>query len=343
MNDWLDALRTLDRSGEPVVAVTVAGVRGSAPREVGAKMLVTASETIGTIGGGQLEYECTRRATRLLGGDRTASLERFPLGSSMGQCCGGVVDICFERLDTQATWFRDLDVEYGARQPAVIVTDTSGGSSKSVVTAEAVHAKAPLPTSIVDAARAIIEAHADATVVDGFLLEPIVDSDFDIAVFGAGHVGSAVIATLSGLDCNVRWIDNRRDVFGATPADVHVIESPEPALEVAALKGESYVLVMTHSHAIDLDITARALERGDLAYCGLIGSRSKRRRFEKRLLAAGLSSAHLENLTCPIGIDGITGKKPAEIAIAVVAELLKVREARGAAVLPDNVHRLGKA
>ncbi len=101
----------------------------------------------------------------------------------------------------------------------------------------------------------------------------------------------------------------------------------------------SFYLVMTHSPAMDFDICDRILRRDDVNYCGLIGSLSKRRRFEKRFRQQGLSERQLNNLTCPIGVDGISGKKPAEIAVAAVAEILKVREQCSVAqVLPDNVH-----
>ena len=95
MNEWIDELSDLCAADEPAVLVTVAGIRGSAPREVGAKMIVTPTETIGTIGGGQLEYQCTRIAVGLFDSVEM-SLRSFPLGASMGQCCGGVVEILFE-------------------------------------------------------------------------------------------------------------------------------------------------------------------------------------------------------------------------------------------------------
>ena len=97
MNEWIDELCDLSAADEPAVLVTVAGIKGSAPREVGAKMIVTARDTIGTIGGGQLEYQCTRVAVSLLDDDHM-SLRSFPLGAAMGQCCGGVVEILFEPL-----------------------------------------------------------------------------------------------------------------------------------------------------------------------------------------------------------------------------------------------------
>ena len=176
------------------------------------------------------------------------------------------------------------------------------------------------------------------------LLEPIADNDFALALFGAGHVGSALVNLLASLDCRVRWIDGRRDIFPDTVAgNVTCVESADPAREALAMPPGAFYLVMTHSHALDYEICERILARDDFAWCGLIGSRSKRRRFEKRLRAAGMSDARIERLTCPIGIPGLDGKKPAVIAVAVAAQLLQIGkshsvQARGAAA--DNVHIL---
>ena len=167
--------------------------------------------------------------------------------------------------------------------------------------------------------------------------EPIVNPDFNIGVFGAGHVGSAVVSGLSQLDCNIRWIDSRRSIFRSTTRNVRTIEAAEPALEVNAMPPGSYFLVMTHSHALDFDICDRILRRGDARYCGLIGSLSKRRRFEKRYRQQGMPDVLLDALICPIGVDGISGKKPAEIAVAVAAELLQAREMINKAAAPDSL------
>jgi xanthine dehydrogenase accessory factor len=332
MNEWIDSLSDLSAAGERVVLVTVASVRGSAPREPGAKMIVTRSETVGTIGGGQLEHQCTRIAVGMLDDSEQRQVQSFPLGSSMGQCCGGVVDVLFEPISSSLPrWLGELRAMHGQRLPAVLVTGTGAkaGDEKQVLAG--------------DAASRFLEDGRKPRHSDDCFYEPIVASDLNIAVFGAGHVGSAVVAALSALDCNIRWIDSRRNIFRHIPRNVRAIESETPALEVAALPAQSYYLVMTHSHALDYDIVDRILRRGDARYCGLIGSRSKRRRFEKRYRAEGMPQALLDNLVCPIGVDGITGKKPAEIAVAAAAEILQVYEAAsgGAAIkYPENVHTL---
>jgi xanthine dehydrogenase accessory factor len=340
VNEWIEELSDLAAAGEPVVLVTVAGIRGSAPREPGARMIVTATETIGTIGGGQLEYQCTRIAVDMLDGDEIPALRKFPLGASMGQCCGGVVDVLFEPLVSGLPeWLRDLRSLHGQRQPAVVVSGTDA-AIHFVVTADAVFGAGNLDQSatIVEQARDVLERR-ETQIIGAMFFNAIVSSDFNIAVFGAGHVGTAVVNALSGLDCNIRWIDNRRNVFRSTPRNVRAIEAAEPALEVAALPPGSCYLVMTHSHPLDFEVCDRVLRRQDAAYCGLIGSVSKRRRFEKRFRQQGLSQAEIDKLVCPIGVDGISGKKPAEIAIAAAAEVLRAYEQvrLQARELPDNV------
>jgi len=340
MNEWIDELADLTAAGEPVVLVTVAGLRGSAPRESGAKMIVTARETIGTIGGGNLEHQCTHIAVDMLAGEEIPVLRRFPLGPAMGQCCGGVVDILFEPIASGLpAWLQHLRALHGQQLPAVLVSGTQA-AVKYVVTQEAVFAGAAAapPPAALATARGALE-RCEAQVGDALLFEPIVGSDFHIAVFGAGHVGSALVAALSGLDCNIRWIDSRSDIFRGATRNVRTVETGEPALEVAAMPPGSFYLVMTHSHPLDFEICDRILRRGDAAYCGLIGSLTKRRRFEKRFRQQGLSPQQIGQLVCPIGVEGITGKKPAEIAISVAADVLRSyqRIASSSRQAADNV------
>ena len=265
----------------------------------------------------------------------------------MGQCCGGVVEILFEPLgDGLPDWLRDLRALHGQHEAAVIATRISQSApTKFVVTADQVFGanEIEVDAEMVESARDILQGTRKTSRKVQELYEPIVLPDLNIAVFGAGHGGSAVVAALANLDCNIRWIDSRRRIFRKVPANVRAIEAPEPALEVAALPANSFYLVMTHSHAMDFEICDRILRRPDVRYCGLIGSQSKRRRFEKRYRQQGMSQALIDELTCPIGVDGISGKKPAEIAVAVAAEVLKIQEHSmqiAGKAIPDNVHTL---
>lgn len=342
MTDWVDDALALAREGRRAMLVVVAGVRGSAPREPGARMIVTAGETIGTIGGGQLEYRCTQIACDALRQPRggAAFLRRFPLGADCGQCCGGVVDVLFEPLEAAAAWLETIGRLVDGGEASALVTRLDTASvTHAVVTATG--DAGPDPASFCDDALrrlacetlarrcAATVRSAEATV----LIESVAPPDFVIAVFGAGHVGAATVAVLGTLDARVRWVDSRRGMLPErVPRNVQVLETDAPADEVGAMPPGAYYLVMTHSHPLDLDICVRVLERGDFAYLGLIGSRSKRRNFERRLAAAGVTG--LERLTCPIGVAGVSGKAPAEIAIAATAEILKIRSERRSAETP---------
>ena len=336
MNHWIDTLSEIAGRNEDCVLLTVAGVRGSAPREVGAKMIVTAKETIGTIGGGELEFQCTRTAAEQLQATGEPPAARFvrcyPLGANCGQCCGGVVDIMYEYLPAvSAAWLYELQHKYDQKQPVVLATALSGDGGKHLVTEHECAnfmQDSECPTEILIGARQLLVADGLAQQEDGFLFEPIRQSNFNVAVFGAGHVGAATVDALSRLDCSIRWIDNRSKVFPrALPVNVTAVDTAEPAREVAAMPPGTCYLVMTHSHPLDQEICAQVLQRDDFAYCGLIGSASKRRRFERQLQKQGLSEDSLRRLTCPIGVPGIQGKQPVEIALAVAAQLLQAKDA----------------
>lgn len=148
---------------------------------------------------------------------------------------------------------------------------------------------------------------------------------FHLQLYGAGHVGRAIIDLLRHQHCQVQWIDEREDCFPADRLPAHIervcVEPVEA--EVATAPPGAFYLVMTHEHALDERITAAILRRGDARYCGLIGSLTKRQRFLHRFERCGLAPAQLARLTCPIGLPGIEGKEPAVIAVAVVAQLLQ--------------------
>lgn len=147
---------------------------------------------------------------------------------------------------------------------------------------------------------------------------------FQLQLYGAGHVGRALIELLRHQHCRVQWIDERDDCFPDTPLPPHIerlcVEPVEA--EVALAAPGTFYLVMTHEHALDERITRAILQRGDFGFCGLIGSRTKRQRFLHRFERRGLAPEVLARLTCPIGLSGITGKEPEVIAVATLAQLL---------------------
>lgn len=159
-----------------------------------------------------------------------------------------------------------------------------------------------------------------------------------LVIFGAGHVGRALSLALAPLPFRITWIDSRDDAFPAqVPGNIATVKSANPPTEIARAEPGSFVLVLTHDHALDLAITTAALGRNDLPFVGLIGSATKRARFERQLRELGLDVRRIIALVCPIGLPGIAGKEPAVIAASVVAQLLGLLEERAAGVMDINM------
>jgi xanthine dehydrogenase accessory factor len=257
------AARRWQAAGTLALLVEVTAARGSVPRGNGTRMLVSADAVLGTIGGGHLELQAIAQARERLRAGSGASVvpvQHIALGPSLGQCCGGALDLRYTPLQAVdvAAW-------------------------------------------------------------------PLSPPRFMLQLYGAGHVGRAVVKLLADIDCRVQWIDEREVEFPPGPLPAHIervcVEPVEA--EVAQAAPGSCFLVLTHSHDLDLALTQAILARGDFAWFGLIGSATKRARFESRLRQRGLDQALIDRIVCPIGLPGISGKEPAVVAVAVVAQLLQ--------------------
>jgi xanthine dehydrogenase accessory factor len=254
--------------GRDAMVVQVLEAQGSTPREAGARMLVSAHEVQGTIGGGHLELQAIAQAREALArrdaGAAQPTERRFALGPSLGQCCGGVVTLRTSPLSAEllSQW----------PQPA---------------------------------------------------------PRFTLQLFGAGHVGRAIVRLLAEIDCRVSWIDERDAEFGALaqslPPHIEAVCVDSVEAEVRNAPPGACYLVLTHSHDLDLRIVEQVLRRDDFGFLGLIGSATKRARFEHRLRDRGIGADTLARMTCPIGVPGIAGKEPEIVAIAAVAQLLQLR------------------
>lgn len=249
------------------VLVTVHAVQGSGPREVGAWMGVFPDMVVGSVGGGHLEWQAIAKAREMLAldGPTPEQVRRYSLGPSLGQCCGGVVQLRFEMASRES-------------RQSLAVRLTKPGTP--------------------------------------------------VALFGGGHVGKALIRLLGDLPFDVTWIDSRDEIFPPElPVNVRCDHSDPVQAAVADLAAGSRVLIMSFSHAEDLDIVAACLARqrlrGDLHFIGLIGSKTKWAAFRHRLAERGFTTEELAAVTCPIGIPGIKGKAPAVVAVAVAAQLLQ--------------------
>jgi xanthine dehydrogenase accessory factor len=162
-----------------------------------------------------------------------------------------------------------------------------------------------------------------------------------IVLFGAGHVGHALVTLLGMLPCVVQWVDERDELFpDEVPANVQIEATDTPDTIVDHAPAGAYFLVMTHNHALDFSLAARITRRRDFTYFGMIGSKTKRVKFERRLIERDVDPERLVEMTCPIGVAGIVDKAPPSIAIAVAAELLKVRSRQAAGAAASRVSGL---
>lgn len=227
-------------------------------------MQVTQDRVLGTIGGGQLEWQALQAARQMLL-DGTAKAElQLSLGPSLRQCCGGRVTLALEATALPFT-------------------------------------------------------------------EPLADDAPHAVLVGAGHVGRALLHVLSPLPWRLTVIDPREDWLPAAPSGsgLAAVHAKDPPAWVTTGPTGAFWVVATHSHDLDLDVVDAVLRRGDFCWLGLIGSLTKRRTFERRLLARGHASSVLARLICPMGLPSIQDKHPAAIAIAVAAELLSLAKPEG--------------
>ncbi len=263
---WLSIITQLNDTKTPFVLVTLARVRGHAPRGAGSKMVVSAGGVWGSVGGGNLEAHTLARARELLAEHTTLpELTAYTLGPDGGpfgvQCCGGEVTV---------------------------------------------------------------------------LLEPHYPERPTVAIFGAGHVGWALVQVLGTLPLTLYLIDSRseqleRPLPSPITATVERRHAPVPESILESLPDGSHLLVLTHDHAEDLAVLERALRAGRFGFVGLIGSASKWAHFQRELKKQGLTAEDLARVTTPIGLPNVPGKSPQAVAIAVAAQLLGVLE------LPDTL------
>lgn len=311
------ALRSAEVA-ELAVLVTIAAAKGSTPRVPGTRMLVMRDGIVGSVGGGQLEFEIIAHARKLIAQGAPASTrEHFILGPDLRQCCGGALDVVLEPITPQSLpWLQ---------QVLAWDCDSRFWESSLVLGAPS----AARRVRLADMAPAEPGTARLRKTDDGTILAEQSGAPWPLLyLFGAGHVGRALVHLLADLPYHVIWSDGRPDIFpDAIPVNVRVDAGEMNAEMIKAAPEGAHFLVMTHSHALDFEIVQALLRDGRFASLGLIGSDTKRARFVQRLREGGIPERDVARLQCPIGLAGIKSKVPAVIAIAVVAELLLRSEA----------------
>jgi xanthine dehydrogenase accessory factor len=316
MSEWIaQALAAVTR-GEELAMATVVGAQGSTPREIGARMLVWPDHFTGTIGGGALERQALDQARKLLAQDgRRHALQDYPLGPLLGQCCGGHVRLLVERIDGDSlVWLTDAERARQTHAPFRLQIAIEGAGLQRTV--QSASGEGPADNS---SRTPIAEVRR--------LSELVRPAKPKLVIFGAGHLGQAVARAFAPLAFDLEWLASREDLrpeAGGTHATI-MGEDELEALIAAAAPATLFV-IFTHSHDLDYRLTRAALAKGDFGYLGLIGSRTKRVRFDRRLRDEGFGDADLTRLTCPIGIPSLRSKAPAVIAVSLAAELLALTE-----------------
>lgn len=316
MTAWLHDLRDALSRGEAACMILVAEARGSTPREAGARMVVTATGQHGTIGGGQLEFEAVGRARAMLAGGPHRHVLRLSLGPELSQCCGGAVTLLLEP-------YAPVDIAWLDRMIAALKGPAPLCRKVTVDGADRLTRISSLDPDWPDDFDGTpeFECRRDG---DGLAItECLTRGARALWIFGAGHVGRAVVDACLPLGFDITWVDGRSGMFPEDcPDRVRRLELAMPELIVDDAPPDTIFLVMTHSHPLDQDICEAILRRGDAAYVGLIGSATKRVKFARRLLEADLTQDDVARLVCPIGLPQITDKQPAVIAASVAADLL---------------------
>ncbi len=251
-----------------IVKAKLISVEGSVPRNKGTFMLISSKYIFGSIGGGNLEYKVINKAKIILKKRKkfTEEIISIPLGPSIGQCCGGYVQ--------------------------VKITKHKNG----------------------------MECFSNEKKI-----ENTVDNLF---IFGAGHIGKELSAKSIDLDFNVHVIDSRKEYLeNQFNTKIAYIYAKFPWMLIKNLPKNSFFIIMTHSHDFDFKIINEILNINNFKFLGLIGSKTKKKRFENRFLKLGYNKLLLNKIECPIGIKSITSKNPGEIAISIIARLLEYRSA----------------
>ncbi len=287
-----------DRHGT-VGRIVIAAHAGSAPRETGTSMLVWADGQSGTIGGGTLEFDAVNRLrARLSAGG--ATIDRLPLGPALGQCCGGTVTLVSEVFTAQTLPPPDKPFirRIAGQEPQPLAITRMAAQHRNGQTTNALHFE------------------------NNWLAESIHPEQTPLWIYGAGHVGRAITSVLAPLpQFRITWIDTDIARFpDDIPEGVTTVPTPNPAAAVKMAPADAHHLILTYSHALDLELCHQVLNHS-FAQAGLIGSATKWARFRKRLTALGHSEAQIDRITCPIG-DPTLGKHPQAIALGVASRLV---------------------
>jgi len=305
MHDWCARLAGELAAGGHVVMVTAIEVQGSAPCAPGAKLLVGERQVLGTIGGGNLEFLAIDQARKLIQSGRVMLRQSLPLGPLLSQCCGGRVQLLYERLGAEDA-------------PRFKAAAAMGGYFETSLDPDCyrrVHVPGPPQSRTAG-------GPPSSRLARGIWIEAVSRPLPQVVIFGGGHIGKALAAVLGQAPCVLQIVDGRPEVADYFKGTLDVVV-PASAGDLGCWwQPASLAVILTHSHEIDYQWTRAILLRGDFGFCGLIASATKRARFLRRLRTDGVPETAIAGLTSPIGLAGISVKDPGLVAISIAGQLL---------------------
>lgn len=306
-------------SGNSLVLVTLIEQEGSAPRGVGAQMLVDASGRIaGTIGGGAIEGKAIRMGGELLE-KKESAVQDFSLnlssGTDLGMVCGGSVKAYFAYIDGDAFAWKEAAEQvlfrFENRLPGYVVLDLERGT-------------------VLVRAKEEIDDSVGSGRLEGNLFTLPIPLEERVILFGGGHVAQALVPILAGVGFSCIVFENRPEFADKSlfPAAHRVLLGDYKRVEdTLTLLETDYIVIMTNGHLHDLILEEQLLRR-KFAYIGVMGSHRKIAAVNEKLREAGISEEAISSVHTPIGLD-ILAVTPAEIAISVAAECIQVRALAG--------------
>jgi len=351
---WLQFINKQKSNNDDYVIITVAETKGSTPCNIGQKIIYSGDDNFyGSIGGGNFEFKALMNAKKMLNlASNHIEIVRYPLGASLGQCCGGYVKVMFEsflcrgKSNEEESWINYVNEMAEKSADFVVVTVIDKSLARKINSSKFVYVQSDKDginlkgINKVDAKE--LSMKLNLTEINDNLTEPVQLKEKDsvcyesfaysqqqaVAVFGAGHVSRALMPILTQLPITIHWIDDRKSQFELYDGDKSKINivCEEMSESVLDLPKNIYCMIITYSHQLDFEICEQIMSRDSFCYLGVIGSKIKGDKFRERLKNKGISDKLVEKLMCPMGVKHKVIKSPVSIAISIATDLINFLE-----------------
>jgi xanthine dehydrogenase accessory factor len=352
--DWLEFINTQKIQKCDYVIITVVETKGSTPCNVGQKIIYSGCDNFfGSIGGGNLEFNSLKNAKQILNLkiERT-ELVRYPLGASLGQCCGGYVKVMFEsylyndKNNEDEYWLNQLNKAVEKKSDYMVITVIDTDLQKQISSSKLVYYKNEKNELILRGAKKVdidelfkslglaktnekFTCPVQLNEGDSICIENFAYSQQQaVALFGAGHISRALMPILTQLPITIYWIDDRKaqfDYYEGEKSKINIVcdDMPDAVLD---LPKNIYCMIITYSHNLDFEICEQIMLRDSFCYLGVIGSEIKGKQFRDRFINKGLPINLVEKLICPIGVKHKYIKSPVSIAVSIATDLINFLE-----------------